>query len=184
LRVFFLKGRAIGAGDVHLAKQAARQVILTALTCGAAIGATLFSWRTTIARLYTEDQVILSATASLLRILPLVVIVDALNNSLGGVMCGLGLQRRAAIAQLTGYYFVGMPVSLLVVFGSSRFTDVAGASILWGGVALSMSTSSLLQLKVPLPPCGCTVSRWVRIFSCCSFANRWLFSGHMDLRLG
>ena len=104
--------------------------------------------RVPLAHLYTNDKVVLLPTATLLKVLSIVVVFDALNNSLGGVMCGLGLQRRAAVAQLTGYYVVGMPISLFIVFGSSRFTGATAASVLWGGVALSMGTSSLLQLKV------------------------------------
>jgi hypothetical protein len=92
-----------GSGGVQSAKRAAAAVVVVAALCGVLVGLLLALTKHQLASLYSKDAVVVEASETLLQVLCLVVLCDAVNNALGGVLCGLGLQKEAAKSQLTGY---------------------------------------------------------------------------------
>ena len=62
-------------------------------------------------------------------------------------MCsGLGQQRVSALAQLVGYYAVGLPVAIGLAFGAVWRGGEYGVYGLWIGVGAAMLAAAIIQL--------------------------------------
>eukprot|EP00475_Leptophrys_vorax_P044309 TRINITY_DN8833_c0_g3_i1.p1 TRINITY_DN8833_c0_g3~~TRINITY_DN8833_c0_g3_i1.p1 ORF type:complete len:528 (-),score=108.89 TRINITY_DN8833_c0_g3_i1:840-2357(-) len=139
-------GFFIGADNVPSAKRAATLGIMTSLCFSLFLSSLVLALRKQIPYIYTTDPGIVELTSQLLYVLAGLLPFDALNNCMGGIMGGLGLQRKAAVCQLIGYYFIGMPLAVILVF----WVKVPGNGVfwLWGGAALSMFSSSVMQATI------------------------------------
>jgi MATE family multidrug resistance protein len=69
-----------------------------------------------IARLYTPERAVISASAVLLRIAALFEIFDGIQVVATGALRGLGDTRTPALAHLAGYWLIGMPVAYVLCF--------------------------------------------------------------------
>ncbi len=136
-------GFHIGAGDEAAARRAAWLGFVNALGLGSAIGVSLYLARRVIVTGYSRDGEVRARAARLMAVLAVVVVCDACNNAVGGIMNGLGLQRAAAKFQLVGYYMVGIPIAAIAVFALHAQRPLFW---LWGGVAIAMCTSCALQV--------------------------------------
>jgi MATE family multidrug resistance protein len=136
-------GFFVGADNVLSAKRAAQVGILSSLSLSVFLSILVILLRKQIPLIYTSDPEIVQLTSDLLYVLAAVLPVDALNNCMGGIMGGLGLQRKAAICQLIGYYLIGMPLAVILVFVVKA--QGKGVFWLWGGVFCSMLSSCCLQ---------------------------------------
>lgn len=140
-------GYFIGAQDVESAKRAAIVGVGAGLATALLLSILCLTLSHQIPQIYTSDPHVVDLTSKLILVLAIVLPFDALNNCIGGIMGGLGLQRIAAKCQLFGYYIIGMPTAAVIVFARGeqhlKSTDVL---IIWGGVALSMATSCLMQI--------------------------------------
>jgi MATE family multidrug resistance protein len=144
-----LVGRAIGAGDVRVARRFAALTAAVGAALSIGLGLVLGLARSPIAALFTTDAAVNALTAALLPLLGAILLVDGSTNALGGACSGLGLQRASAAGQLLGYWVIGMPAGVAVAFGAMRGAR-DGVFALWGGVGLSMLTASVVQLAVLL----------------------------------
>jgi len=140
-------GRYVGAGNVRAARQAALAGVVTSGLLGAAAGLALFLDRKRVAALFTRNAGLQELSASVLQLLAGLTFMDAINNALGGIMSGLGLQRAIAVCQLVGYYAVGNPLGLAATFGYFHGSE-AGVYALWGGNLLAMGASIAMQAAV------------------------------------
>jgi MATE family multidrug resistance protein len=140
-------GYFIGAKDVDSAKKACLLGNGLAFCLGCLISISILIFRRDISKLYAEDESIASLTYDLLIVMVFLIPFDALNCSLGGVMIGLGLQKQAAIAQLIGYYVLGIPFSAIMAFVNPfHLSPDLGIYWLWIGVAIAMFSAFCMQL--------------------------------------
>jgi multidrug resistance protein, MATE family len=85
-------------------------------------------------------------TSDLMILMAILIPFDSLNSSIGGVMCGLGLQNRSAVAQLVGYYLIGIPFACIMAFVNPFHTPPDfGIYWLWIGVTLAMLSAFSIQ---------------------------------------
>lgn len=126
-------GHAIGARDSARARAAAR----AALACGVgfmcltAIGFLLFPGA--LARLFTGDAEVVALAGLLIPIAGVFQVFDGAQAVGAGVLRGIGDTRAPLIAMLTGYWLVGVPVSIVLGFQRSL-----GAAGLWWGFVASL----------------------------------------------
>ena len=139
-----LVGTRIGAGDLIGAKRAALLTPLVGAALAAAVSAGVAIGGSEIASALAHDPAIDAMTARLLPLVAVVMVLDALSNSMGGVCSGLGLQRYAMLANVLGYYLLGIPMALAIAFLWLRGSE-DGVYGLWGGVALAMLASGIVQ---------------------------------------
>ena len=139
-----LVGQRIGAGDVEGAKRAAILTPLVGSALGAAVSTGVAFGAPHIAAAFAQDPAIDQLTARLLLLVACVMVLDALSNAMGGVCSGLGLQRYAMLANVLGYYLLGIPTAACVAFVVLRGA-ADGVYGLWGGVAIAMFASALVQ---------------------------------------
>ena len=143
-----LVGRAVGRGDPEGTRGAAR----AAFTCGVAFmamtGAVFLSLPEPLARLYSRDLGVIAVAASLIPIAGVFQIFDGVQVVASGVLRGLGDTRAPMVANLLGYWVVGIPVSIYL--GLIAGLGPAG---LWWGLVLGLGlvgTSLLLRVRTRL----------------------------------
>lgn len=138
-----LVGQRIGAQQPAAARRAALVVVVLGLVLAAVLGGTLALAPRPLASLCTESTAIRDLTIRMLPIVGGVMLADATSNALGGACSGLGLQRHAALAQLTGYA-IGTSVGAALAFGLRHGAE-DGAYMLWAGLALSILIAAAVQ---------------------------------------
>ena len=139
-----LVGRAVGQEDVPGTQGAAR----AALACGVAFmmltGITFLSWPEPLARLYTVDRELIAVAASLIPLAGVFQVFDGLQVVTAGVLRGLGDTRAAMVANLVGYWVLGIPVSVYLGF----VADLGPAGLWWGLVLGLGVVATTLLLRV------------------------------------
>jgi MATE family multidrug resistance protein len=127
-------GNLIGANSPDAAQRAAR----VALAMGAGImtlSATLFVLlRHLLPRIYTPDLELIAACALILPIAGAFQIFDGIQVVGGGVLRGMGRTRPAAIFNLVGYWFIGLPLGAWAALRTSW-----GLAGLWWGLCLGLA---------------------------------------------
>jgi MATE family multidrug resistance protein len=143
-----LVGRAVGRGDPEGTRGAAR----AAFACGVAFmtmtGAIFLSLPEPLARLYSRDAGVIAVAASLIPIAGVFQIFDGTQVVASGVLRGLGDTRAPMVANLLGYWLVGIPVSMYLGFVAGL-----GPRGLWWGLVLGLGlvgSSLLLRVRVRL----------------------------------
>jgi MATE family multidrug resistance protein len=121
-------GNLIGARDPSRLSRAC----LTALGMGAGVmavaGVCMVLFRQYLPRLYLEEAAVVALAASLFPISAVFQIADGLQVVGGGLMRGMGRPRAGAIANLLGYYVLGLPLAWILSFQ----LKLGVGGILWG----------------------------------------------------
>jgi MATE family multidrug resistance protein len=129
-------GNRIGAGDRRGATRSAW--VAFALGGGVMLGfALLFVFaRDVIPPAFTPDRAVVAATAALLPIVAAFELFDGLQVVGCGVLRGMGQMRPAALANLVGYYGLGLPLGWIL----ARRLGLPG---IWWGLALGLCVVAL-----------------------------------------
>jgi MATE family multidrug resistance protein len=137
-------GNAVGAGDAPRSRRAARlSYYLGAgfMMCTAVI---FLAIPRPLAALFTEDPQLIRLAAMLLPIAGVFQVFDGLQAVGAGVLRGLGDTRVPLVAMLSGYWVIGLPVSLVLGFR----TALGPQGLWWGFVAGLASVSVFLLWRV------------------------------------
>lgn len=143
-----LVGRAVGRGDPEGARGAARAAFACGVAFMAMTGAIFLSLPEPLARLYSRDLGVIGVAATLIPIAGVFQIFDGIQVVASGVLRGLGDTRAPMVANLLGYWVVGIPVSIYLGFVARL--DPAG---LWWGLVSGLGlvgTSLLLRVRTRL----------------------------------
>jgi MATE family multidrug resistance protein len=126
-------GHALGAGDAGGATRAGWTALLLAVTFMSCSGLCLFLFSRSIARIYTPDQQVVSAGATLLIVAALFQLFDGLQVVATGALRGAGNTRIPMLANFFGYWVIGLPVGALLCFKLRM-----GAIGMWIGLCLAL----------------------------------------------
>jgi MATE family multidrug resistance protein len=143
-----LVGQAVGRGDPEGTRGAARAAFACGVAFMAMTGAIFLSLPEPLARLYSRDLGVIVVAASLIPIAGVFQIFDGVQVVASGVLRGLGDTRAPMVANLLGYWLVGIPVSIYLGF-IARLGPVG----LWWGLVLGLGlvgTSLLLRVRARL----------------------------------
>lgn len=136
-----LVGRAVGAGDLS----AARWHAASAIVCGVLFMATTASLFLLapgfLARLYSTDAAVVAVAASLLPLAGVFQVFDGIQAVSGGVLRGAGDVRAPMLANLLGFWAIGIPVGAVFAF---RFA--LGPRGLWWGLVVGLMAVAVLLL--------------------------------------
>ena len=135
---------AVGAGDPKGAEErAARLGVLSGFRRGVDRRGLMVA-RPLIAHLYSHDADVVELTSRCVPALALLVFFDAQNVCIQGTLSGAGAPQRIAVSNLVGWYVVGAPTALGLLFGLDL--DAGAAPVLLACCGLALGTSFFLQL--------------------------------------
>ncbi|XP_040000725.1 multidrug and toxin extrusion protein 1-like isoform X3 [Xiphias gladius] len=102
------------------------------------VGASLSVSRNVIGYIFTSEQDILERVADVMFIFGFVHLADATAAVAGGVLRGAGKQLVGALCNLVGYYFIGFPIGVSLMFAANL-----GILGLWTGLTICVLMQSI-----------------------------------------
>ena len=132
-------GNLVGGGRYVQAQRSAWVALGLSVAIMACSALLLIGLRGVVPALYTDDLAVAGVAASLLPIAACFQLFDGAQVVGGGILRGIGRTRPAAAFNLVGYYVLGLPLALWLVF--ERDLGVAG---LWWGLTLALGVIAAL----------------------------------------
>ncbi|CAK6969826.1 multidrug and toxin extrusion protein 1-like [Scomber scombrus] len=132
-------GNALGAGNVEQAKLSCKVPLICTFVVACVVGAGLTISRNVIGYIFTTEPDILQRVGEVMPLIGYMHIVDATAGAAAGVIRGTGKQLFGALCNLVGFYFIGLPIGLSLMFAANM-----GIVGLWTGLV----TCVTLQLTV------------------------------------
>ncbi|XP_056139502.1 solute carrier family 47 member 4 [Lampris incognitus] len=109
-------GNALGAGDTAGAILASRVSLALAGGMAVVLGLVLVSTKTVIGFIFTSDEHIVSLVSYLMNVHCVLHFFESMVCVCVGILLGAGKQKIAAVANLIGYYCVGLPLAITLMF--------------------------------------------------------------------
>jgi len=126
-------GHAVGQGDVAGVRRATRAALVVGAGFMAGMALLLIGAPGLLARAYTSDPAVLALAVLLLPIAGVFQVFDGLQVVSIGLLRGLGDTQVPVIANIVGFWCIGIPVSLWLGFGAGY-----GAVGLWWGLVVGL----------------------------------------------
>ncbi|XP_031609996.2 multidrug and toxin extrusion protein 1 [Oreochromis aureus] len=134
-------GNALGAGDTTGALLTCKVTLFLSGTLAICQGIGFASCKSVVAFIFTSDVEIVSTVSENLTVHIFVQFFDSLLCVCSGILVGSGMQKIAAISNLMGYYFIGLPVGITLMFYAKL--RILG---LWLGLLVCLSLETVLFL--------------------------------------
>jgi multidrug resistance protein, MATE family len=138
-------GHAVGAGDVARARRAGWLALCLGTSFMLLAAMTFVAFPRPLIELYTRDPRVLAVGSALLWIVAAFQVFDGIQIVSTGALRGLGETRAPMIANLIGYWALGLPLGFLLCFFFHR-----GIYGLWIGLTLALvviATGLLLRWR-------------------------------------
>uniref|UniRef100_A0A8C1R104 Multidrug and toxin extrusion protein n=1 Tax=Cyprinus carpio TaxID=7962 RepID=A0A8C1R104_CYPCA len=130
-------GNAMGAGDVAQAKLSAKLSMICAVSVAVVLATVFGSSRNVIAYIFTNDKVICGENMNYFFFL------QTNQAASGNIVKGLGKQKIGAVCNLVGYYAVGFPIGISLMFAAKW-----GILGLWTGLLISVFLQSVFLIAL------------------------------------
>uniref|UniRef100_A0A8C5KTM5 Multidrug and toxin extrusion protein n=1 Tax=Jaculus jaculus TaxID=51337 RepID=A0A8C5KTM5_JACJA len=134
-------GNALGAGDAEQARCSCTTVLLCAGVCAVMVGVLLAALKDVVAYVFTSDKDIVSLVSQVMPIFTPFHVFDALAGTCGGVLRGTGKQKIGAILNAIGYYGLGFPIGVSLMFAAKL-----GIIGLWSGLIVCVFFQALFYV--------------------------------------
>lgn len=131
-------GHAVGAGDRARARRAGWLALGLGTSFMLLAAMALLIWPRPLIELYTNDAQVLAVGPGLLAIVAAFEVFDGIQAVSTGALRGLGETRAPMIANLVGYWVLGLPLGLFLCFGLRW-----GIYGLWIGLTLALVVIAL-----------------------------------------
>jgi MATE family multidrug resistance protein len=126
-------GHAMGARDAQAAARAGWMAIFFGALFMSCSGLMLFFFAKPIARMYTPEIDVVNAGATLLLVAAVFQLFDGLQVVATGALRGAGNTRIPMLANLVGYWVIGLPLGAFLCFKMKM-----GALGMWLGLCLAL----------------------------------------------
>ncbi|MFI5105687.1 MAG: MATE family efflux transporter, partial [Terriglobales bacterium] len=126
-------GHAMGTRDAHGAARAGWMALLFGAVFMSCSGLALLVFSRPIARIYSPEPDVVSAGASLLLVAAVFQLFDGLQVVATGALRGAGNTRIPMLANLVGYWAIGLPLGALLCFKWKL-----GAVGMWAGLCVAL----------------------------------------------
>uniref|UniRef100_A0A2K6PBL6 Solute carrier family 47 member 1 n=1 Tax=Rhinopithecus roxellana TaxID=61622 RepID=A0A2K6PBL6_RHIRO len=111
-------GNALGAGDMEQARKSSTVFLLITVHFAVDFSVLLLSCKDHVGYIFTTDQDIINLLAQVVPIYAVSHLFEALACTSGGVLRGSGNQKVGAIVNTVGYYVVGLPIGITLMFAT------------------------------------------------------------------
>nr|XP_046264752.1 multidrug and toxin extrusion protein 1-like [Scatophagus argus] len=136
-------GNALGAGNPELAKTSCKVSIICTFAVSCIVGIILGSSKDVIGYIFTTEEKIVKRVADAMFICGFFHPIDAIAGVIAGILRGTGKPKIGAICNLVGYYCIGVPVGLSLMFAAKM-----GIVGLWLGLLVCVTLQSTFFLIV------------------------------------
>ncbi|KAJ3614619.1 hypothetical protein NHX12_018190 [Muraenolepis orangiensis] len=124
-------GNALGAGNIEQAKLTSKVSVVCAIIVSIFVGGSLGIPKDVVAYIFTMEQDIVQRVSDVMVIYSFFHLCDAIACVTGGIIRGAGKQAVGALCNLVGYYFIGFPIGVSLMFAAGM-----GIVGLWAGLLL------------------------------------------------
>ncbi|KAF3687198.1 Multidrug and toxin extrusion protein 1 [Channa argus] len=131
-------GNALGAGNIEQAKLSCKVPIICTFIISCFVGASFSLSRNVVGYIFTAEQDILQRVADVMFIFGFLHLADGIAGVTGGVLRGAGKQFVGALCNLVGYYFIGFPIGVSLMFAVNM-----GIVGLWAGLTIGVLMQSI-----------------------------------------
>ncbi|XP_067232652.1 solute carrier family 47 member 2, tandem duplicate 2 [Chanodichthys erythropterus] len=121
-------GNALGAGNTEQAKLSAKVSLICGLLVSCVIATIIGGTNNIIGYIFSRDEEIVLRVSQVMILYGFIHLFDATSAITGGIVRGTGKQMLGALCNIVGYYFVGFPIGV-----SLMFTLNMGIIGLWTG---------------------------------------------------
>ncbi|NXF87089.1 S47A2 protein, partial [Eubucco bourcierii] len=131
-------GNALGSGDAVQAKTSCITALLCAEVFAVVVSVLLGTLKDMVGYIFTSDREIVVLVSKVMVIFAPFHLFDATAATCSGVLQGTGKQKLGAIANAVGYYAIGLPIGLSLMFAAKM-----GVLGLWVGMIICISLQAL-----------------------------------------
>uniref|UniRef100_G3SMN1 Multidrug and toxin extrusion protein n=1 Tax=Loxodonta africana TaxID=9785 RepID=G3SMN1_LOXAF len=124
-------GNALGAGNIEQAKKSSAVAMLITELFAVVFWILLSSSKDIVGYIFTTDREIIALVAQVVPIYAASHLFDALACTCGGILRGSGNQKIGAIVNAIGYYVIGLPIGISLMFAAKL-----GVIGLWSGIII------------------------------------------------
>nr|XP_020453994.1 multidrug and toxin extrusion protein 1-like [Monopterus albus] len=109
-------GNALGAADTTRALITCKVALVLSGVLAVLQGIVIASSKSVIGYIFTTDENIVEMVSGSLTVYTFLQFFDAILCACLGILVGSGMQKIAALASLVGYYCIGLPVGIALMF--------------------------------------------------------------------
>ncbi|KAH7882897.1 mate-domain-containing protein [Phlebopus sp. FC_14] len=132
-------GNLLGEMNHKRAGVAANASIILSLVLALIFSGILVVFRHSWGYLFNDDPEVVALVGSTLPLIALVELFDCTNGVVSGILRARGKQLLGAVLNISGYYFIGLPIGLWLAFQR----DMQLAGLWWGINAATFYSSSV-----------------------------------------
>ncbi|XP_012506905.1 PREDICTED: multidrug and toxin extrusion protein 1 isoform X2 [Propithecus coquereli] len=134
-------GNALGAGNIHQARTSTMVALLITALFAVTFCVLLLGCKDLVGYIFTTDRDIIDLVAQVVPIYAVSHLFEALACTCGGILRGSGNQKVGAIVNAIGYYTVGLPIGIALMFATEL-----GVIGLWSGIIISVVSQAVCFL--------------------------------------
>ncbi|KAJ8386237.1 hypothetical protein AAFF_G00175570 [Aldrovandia affinis] len=131
-------GNALGAGNTAQAKLSSTVSLLCALVVSFFVAVIIGSLKDVIGYVFTNDKEIVGRVKEVTVLFSLYHLMEATTVVSAGIVRGAGKQKIGALCFLVGYYFIGLPIGVSLMFAAKM-----GIMGLWTGLIICAVSQSV-----------------------------------------
>ncbi|XP_006973641.1 multidrug and toxin extrusion protein 1 isoform X2 [Peromyscus maniculatus bairdii] len=134
-------GNALGAGNIEQAKKSSAVSLIITELFAVTFCALLLGCKDLVGYIFTTDRDIVALVAQVVPIYAVSHLFESLACTCGGVLRGTGNQKVGAIVNAIGYYVIGLPIGIALMFAAKL-----GVIGLWSGIIICSVCQTLCFL--------------------------------------
>lgn len=139
-----LVGQAIGRGDPAAARRAAAAALTAGVLASALTTVIFLTMPRLLASAYVTEPAVIALATSLIPLAGVFQLFDGVQAVAGGALRGAADTRAAMIANILGFWAVGLPLGLFLAFR----LDMGPAGLWWGLVAGLAAVAAVLVVRL------------------------------------
>ncbi|XP_057676902.1 multidrug and toxin extrusion protein 1 isoform X2 [Corythoichthys intestinalis] len=111
-------GNALGAGDTARAILSCKVALVLAALLAVLLGSVIVGSKSVLGFVFTSDKNIVDMVSKNLTIYTFLQFFDSMLCVCSGILVGCGMQKVAAMSNLVGYYCIGLPIGVALMFAA------------------------------------------------------------------